>query len=59
MNAPSPHGTRTKLLEAIGVLLVVAFGTRIASGLLTPLIPSLFVMAMLGGVTWYLFSRRH
>lgn len=59
MYASMPPSSAHKIMQAIGVLLAVAIGTRIAAGFLMPLVPGLVAMALLAGIVWFLFRRSH
>lgn len=59
MYGAMPPSSSHKVMQAIGVLLVVAIGTRIAAELLSPLVPGLTAIALLAGIAWFLFRRSH
>jgi hypothetical protein len=57
-NLPNPSGWRTKVMQAVGLLLVVALGARVAASLLAPLVMPLVALAIVGAVLWVVIGRR-
>lgn len=55
---PSPAGWRTRVMQALVLLLAVALGARVAAELLAPLVPALVVLVLLGAVLWVVIGRR-
>ena len=58
MNGTGPRGLLRRAIEAIGTILLVAYGVRLAWDLLKPLVPVLFVLLVLAVMVSMLFGRR-
>ncbi len=51
-----PHSQR--LVRAVGLVLTVSLGVRLAAWLIAPLLPALVVLAFVGGLLLWMIGRR-
>jgi hypothetical protein len=56
--SPSPGSWVQRIFQALVLVLLVAFAARLAYDVLSPLVPGLVVLVLLGVIFWLLFRRR-